>query len=280
MPGGQPPDPLTPEVVPLDALSLARNLVSWAYILFTCGVVGPPVVLSMILLYPFGLANRWGDFTVWWWLAGLRWLWRVEVVVDGLEHVGEGQTYVVAANHRSHLDAVACILGLRPKLRFGFIVKRMLALIPIWGWFIWLNGYVPVDRGKATRRDQLGPAVRYLKRSRSVLVFPEGTRAPGHRFLPFKKGISVLAIRASVPILPVVVSGTLGLLPKWSLFVRPGRVRVEVLPPVSPEGYALDKRDALLAAVKASMVPRYRFGADAPPVGEEPTLLQAVAPRV
>lgn len=271
---------LQPEVVPLDAVSTARNLIGWVFILVTCVALGPPIVLSMALLFPLGLANRWGDFTVMWWISVLRWLWRVDFEVDGIEHIEPGQTYVIVTNHRSHLDAVACLLGLRPRLRFGFIMKRSLSLIPIWGWFIWLNGYVPIDRGRAGRKkDQLATGVQYLKRGRSVMMFPEGTRAPDHRFLPFKRGAVVLAVRAGVPLLPVVVSGTGRLWPKTSLFIRPGRVRVEICPPIPTTGRGLDERDVLLEEMKGAMVPRYRLLTDAPPVGEEPALLQAVAPR-
>lgn len=270
---------LAPEVVPLDAVSLARNLVGWVFILATCIFLGPPVVLIMALLYPFGLAHRWGDFTVLWWLAVLRWLWRVELIVDGLEHIERGRTYVICCNHRSHLDAVSCLLGFKDHLRFGFLMKRSLSLIPMWGWFIWMNGYVPIDRGRSRKsRDQLATGVKYLRRGRSVMVFPEGTRAPGHAFLPFKKGAVILAVRAQVSLLPVVVSGTAALWPKGSLFVRPGKVRVEVRPPVETEGKTLDDRDALLGAVREAIVSRYRLAPDAPPLEEERALFEALAP--
>jgi 1-acyl-sn-glycerol-3-phosphate acyltransferase len=143
-----------------------------------------------------------------------------------------------------------------------------------------MNGYVPIDRGSSSRKkDQLKTGVKYLKRGRSVMMYPEGTRSPDHRFRSFKKGTFVLAIRAGVPVLPVVVSGSGRLWPKPSLLIRPGKVRVEVLPPVSTDGLRVEDRDRLLATVRDAMVPRYRTSADAAPLGEQPALLQALAPR-
>ncbi|MFZ9887780.1 MAG: lysophospholipid acyltransferase family protein [Myxococcota bacterium] len=264
----------------LSPATRARNLFGWLFMLLTCVFLGPPIVLVQALLLPFGNAHRWGDFNVLWWVSTLRWLWRVEVTGDGLQHISPGSTYVIACNHRSHLDPVATIVALRRHLRFGFIVKRSLTLIPIWGWFIWMNGYVPVDRGRTNRRnDPVRAGVRYLKRGRSVLIYPEGTRAPDHRFLPFKKGAFLLALKAGVPILPVVVSGTGDLLPKSRLFVRPGRVRVEVLPPIPTTGMSVEARDALLEQVRDGIVGRYRMGASEPPLEEQAPLRAALAPR-
>lgn len=258
----------------------ARNLLGWLFMLLTCVFIGPPIVIVQALLLPFGKAHRWGDFNVLWWVSTLGWLWRVEVTGEGLDHIASGGTYVIASNHRSHLDPVATIIALRRHLRFGFIVKRSLTLIPIWGWFILMNGYVPVDRGRTNRRnDPVRAGVRYLKRGRSVLIYPEGTRAPDHRFLPFKKGAFLLALRAGVPILPVVVSGTGDLLPKSRLFVRPGRVRVEVLPPVPTAGMSTDERDELLAQVRDGIVGRYRLQPSSPPLEEQAELCHQLAPR-
>lgn len=271
---------ITIEHAPMPFSGWLRTCVVWVFIAVTCSVLGGPVVLLQALLLPFGLANRWGDFTVFWWTSVLRWLWRVEIVVDGIENIVPGQTYVLACNHRSHLDPVSCLLGLKSRLRFGFVMKRSLSLIPIFGWFIWMNGYMPIDRGRSSRRkDQLGTAVKHLKRGRSVMMYPEGTRSPDHRFQSFKKGTFVLAIRAGVPVLPVVVSGSGSLWPKPSLWIRPGRVRVEVLPPVPTEGLSVEARDRVLAQVRDAMVPRYRTSADAPPLAEQPALLEALAPR-
>lgn len=273
-------DDVTIEVAPMPRFGWMRNIAAWSFSAISCLTLGAPVVALQALLLPLGLANRWGDFTVLWWTGFVRWLWNVEIVVDGVENITPGQTYVLASNHRSHLDPVACLLGLKDHLRFGFIMKRSLSLIPIFGWFIWMNGYVPIDRGRSSRKkDQLKTGVKYLKRGRSVMMYPEGTRSPDHRFRSFKKGTFVLAIRAGVPVLPVVISGAASLWPKPSLSIRPGKVRVEVLPPVSTDGIGIEDRDVILERVRDAMVRRYRTSPDAPPLEERPALLEALRPK-
>lgn len=271
---------LEPGVAPMPLSGWVRNLIGWLFILVTCVALGPPVVLIQAALLPFGLANRWGDFTVMWWTKVLRWLWRVEFEADGLEHVEPGQTYVLCCNHRSHLDPVSCLHVLDGRLRFGFIMKRSLSLIPIWGWFIWMNGYIPIDRGSGKRgKDQLKTGVEYLQRGRSVMMYPEGTRSPTHHFRAFKRGAVVLAIRAGVPLLPVVVSGAARLWPKNSLFIRPGRVRVEVLPPIPTAGLELSERERVLSEVKELITSRYRPRWDAPPLEQTPALREELMPK-
>lgn len=267
---------LSPSIKPLRGAHVLINWCGWLFMLASCLLLGPPYVLIMIVLFPFGLANRFGDAIVQWWVSTLRRLWRVEIVVEGLEHVAPEQTYVVVSNHRSHLDAVACIVALKPRLRFGFVVKRSLSLIPIWGWFIWLNGYIPVDRERRGRRDQLASGVKYLQRGRSVLVFPEGTRAPDHRFRNFKKGAAVLAIRSGRPVLPITVSGTASLLPKNSLYVRDGVVRVQIHPAIETSGFDLQARDELVANMRDVIVSSYRLEPHGPMVGTDHELLQAL----
>ena len=41
-----------------------------------------------------------------------------------------------------------------------------------------------------------------------MMIFPEGTRSPDGRLLPFKKGPFYLAIETGVPVVPMTVLGT------------------------------------------------------------------------
>jgi len=254
----------TIRAAPMPFSGWVRNYLVWLWILVTCAILGAPVVGLQAVLFPFGRANLWGDFTTWCF------------VVDGVENIKPGQTYVLCSNHRSHMDPLSVLHSLKRRLRFGFIMKRSLSLIPIFGWFIWMNGYIPIDRGGKKRgRDQLATGVKYLKKGRSVMMYPEGTRSPNHQFGQFKKGAVVLAIRAGVPILPIVVSGTATVWPKPSLFIRPGRTRVEVLPPIETAGLTTADCGRVLAEIKESIVARYRPEWDAPPLEETPALRKA-----
>ncbi len=65
-------------------------------------------------------------------------------------------------------------------------------------------------------------------------MFPEGTRSRGRGLLPFKTGAFHAAIGAQVPIIPIVCSSTDHIkFNRWNN----GHVIIEMLPPVSTEGY-------------------------------------------
>ena len=66
----------------------------------------------------------------------------------------------------------------------------------------------------------------------SILIFPEAERTSGE-MLPFKDGAAYVAIKAGVPIVPIVIHNASDVLPKGAFFVRPAPVQVDVLPPVS-----------------------------------------------
>ena len=85
----------------------------------------------------------------------------------------------------------------------------------------------------------------------NIMVFPEGTRSPDGKLLPFKKGAFFLAADTGAPIVPVIISGTTGMMPKGSLKIVPGVAEVRFLPVVEPTDYA--SREELMVAVRGEM---------------------------
>eukprot|EP00252_Welwitschia_mirabilis_P005375 TRINITY_DN15871_c0_g2_i8.p1 TRINITY_DN15871_c0_g2~~TRINITY_DN15871_c0_g2_i8.p1 ORF type:complete len:144 (+),score=19.98 TRINITY_DN15871_c0_g2_i8:221-652(+) len=77
----------------------------------------------------------------------------------------------------------------------------------------------------------------------SLIIFPEGTRSPNGRLLPFKKGAVHLAIQSKRPIVPMVLTGTHLAWRKSSLHVRPAPLTVTYLPPIRTDDWTLDKVD-------------------------------------
>ncbi len=55
-----------------------------------------------------------------------------------------------------------------------------------------------------------------------MVIYPEGTRSPDGRLLPFKKGPFHLAMEAGVPVVPVTILGTAECWPKgsWAMTAR------------------------------------------------------------
>ena len=84
-----------------------------------------------------------------------------------------------------------------------------------------------------------------------MVDFPEGTRSPDGRLLPFKKGPFYMALETGAPIVPVTILGTREMMPKGKLAIRPG-VAIVVFHPAIAVDEATD-RDTLIEKVRAAI---------------------------
>jgi 1-acyl-sn-glycerol-3-phosphate acyltransferase len=166
---------------------------------------------------------------------------------------------VYMANHESQFDVPA--LALAMPADFRMVAKRELLYIPIFGWALWLAGFLFIDRADRERAFRtLDRAAARVRRGTSIVVFAEGTRSPDGRLLPFKKGGFVLALKAGVPIVPVSIRGGRAVLPKGSLRVRPGTIELRFGAPVETSRYTYDTRDDLIEAVRRRIAAGLKTG--------------------
>ena len=138
-----------------------------------------------------------------------------------------------------------------------------------------LSGTVFIDRGnRKSAMVAFDRAAEEMTRHRqSVLIFPEGTRsnAPGPTMGGFKKGAFHLAIRAGVPILPVVCANYHGVLSIKERRFRRGRIPVKVLEPIETKGLVSEDADALCERVRELML-RELVDLTESPLGQKATL--------
>jgi 1-acyl-sn-glycerol-3-phosphate acyltransferase len=87
-----------------------------------------------------------------------------------------------------------------------------------------------------------------LRSGISMMVFPEGTRSPDGRLLPFKKGPFFLAMETGVRVVPISILGTYEIMPKGSFAIRAGTATVIFHDPLDPA--AFPSREALMEAVR------------------------------
>lgn len=178
---------------------------------------------------------------------GLR-IAGVRVRTEGLGNIPPGPC-IFAANHVSYIDPLAFVPCI-PR-RVSVALKKELYRIPILGYGMLLARFVSVDR--ASREGALNSiktTVRYLKQGLSFAVYPEGTRSPDGRLLPFKKGAFVMAIQTGVPIVPVSIRGAQKLLRKGDWAIRPGEVLIRFGPAVNASQYSISRRGELLTRVR------------------------------
>jgi len=155
-------------------------------------------------------------------------LWRVRV--EGRERIPAGPS-VLVVNHQSLADVAACMGLHRP---FKFVSKASLFSLPLVGWAMSMLRYVRLERGRPhSTRAMIEDCRRWLRRGMAVLMFPEGTYAPGEALLHFKPGAFVLARDEHVPLVPVLLTGTRALVVGDGPWLAPRvDIRIRVLDPV------------------------------------------------
>ncbi|MGR4990726.1 1-acylglycerol-3-phosphate O-acyltransferase [Vibrio sp. WZ-1] len=158
--------------------------------------------------------------------------------------------HVYIANHQNNWDLFTVSSAVTPKV--VTVGKKSLAWMPLFGQLYWLTGNILIDRANRSKaKGTIDQVVDSIKNSDvSIWMFPEGTRSRGRGLLPFKTGAFHAAIGAQVPIIPIVCSSTDHIkLNRWNN----GHVIIEMLPPVSSEGYGKESVRELANSCREQM---------------------------
>ena len=243
------------------------STVFWAFLFVSSILLFPVAVLIWAATVLFDkrlvLLHRFTCF----WASLYSWfnpVWRVRV--EGREKIDPNTAYVMVANHQSLLDILVLF---RLFAHFKWVSKAELFRIPCVGWNMSLNRYIRLRRGDPSSIAQmLRDAEETLHEGSSLMIFPEGTRSADGRLKPFKHGAFTLALRAKVPILPIVLDGTANALPKRGLILR-GRhaIRVRILDEIPYAEFANESVESLTANVHAL----FQREVGEAPVAAEPT---------
>ncbi|MGZ3459597.1 MAG: lysophospholipid acyltransferase family protein, partial [Archangium sp.] len=133
------------------------------------------------------------------------WVLRTTEEVSGRENLPD-EPCLFICNHLSNADGFTLDRALRPRKVF------FLAGIKLQGTVMTRLGTEAVDtifiRPNSADIEPLKRAVETLKAGHSVLIFPEGGRSRTGALIQAKKGASLIARRAGVPVVPVALSGT------------------------------------------------------------------------
>jgi 1-acyl-sn-glycerol-3-phosphate acyltransferase len=141
-----------------------------------------------------------------------------------LERVPRRGALMLASTHQSLLDP--WIVGMCPDRHSSYLAKESLFRVPILSWLLRKYGCIPVPRERAVPKKAMEVSLKVLESGRSLVLFPEGTRAPDGRLQPLRRGISLLASRSKAHCVPVLVRGSRRCLPKGAWVPRPGTVDV------------------------------------------------------
>jgi len=162
----------------------------------------------------------------------LRCYHRLEII--GREHLPTEGSFIMVANHGSHLDTL-CLLAALPlrKLHrafpaaaqdYFFVNVPRLAIATV------VINALPFAR-QTHIRHSLDLCRQLLANPGNILIlFPEGTRTATGQISEFKPGIGLLAAGNTIPVVPCHLSGAFTAWPKGCSIPRPRHVQLRIGP--------------------------------------------------
>ena len=234
------------------------SLAFWAFIVVTSLLMFPIALLIFAVTAAFDPRRRALHQFTCFWASLYTWcnpLWRVHI--EHRDRIEPGTTYVMVANHLSLVDILVLF---RLFTNFAWVSKIENFRVPVIGWNMRLNRYIPLVRGDRDSAAVMMQQCRAtLRRGTSIMMFPEGTRSRDGALQRFRPGAFQLALQTGSPILPIVVSGTGSALPKRG-FVLQGRhdIGITVLQPIPPEQFGTDDPALLAERVRGLILAEQR----------------------
>jgi 1-acyl-sn-glycerol-3-phosphate acyltransferase len=180
--------------------------------------------------------------------------------ITGIEHLPLGRSFVIVANHASHLDTLClqAALPLRQLRRTHPVaaadyffhnagLARAAAATLIANALPFARGGAgagPVRESLAMCRELLGNRAA----GNILIIYPEGTRTTTGAVGPFKRGVGELVAGRGVPVVPCFIDGAFRAWPKGAWLPRPRRVRLSFGPPRTYAQFDRGKQSAQMIA--------------------------------
>lgn len=185
--------------------------------------------------------------------GSLRLYNRFEII--GAENLPDDESFVLVANHSSHLDTV-CLLAALPLRRLHRAFPAAAAdyffqSVPrIWVASVVMNA-LPFARRVHVRHSMTVCSELLANKGNILIIFPEGTRSLDGAIREFKSGIGALLAGRDVKVLPCYLDGAFHAWPKGHRLPRPTKLRLII---GSPRCYAAIPPEKMnVAAIAAEL---------------------------
>lgn len=154
---------------------------------------------------------------------------------DGINNIPKQGPFIIAANHSSFYDALLLHSIIIPKIN-----RKIHALVNSYYWkpfiarlFLIWGECIPVYVGeeknhKEKNKQAFEKALSYIKKGDLIEIFPEGKRSKNGKLQRAYTGISKLALKLKMPVLPCGIIDSNKVLPRGAIFPRFARCEVKI----------------------------------------------------
>lgn len=219
---------------------VARILAFWALLVFASTMFLFIWFYLICYVLPEPQKTRWHRQISKLWMGLFLILSGCRFSITGKENFDDTTNAVIVCNHNSLID-IPVSFPFLPRAN-KTIAKKSFSKIPIFG-LIYTFGTVLVDRkDEKSRRKSIEDMKEVLATGLDMLIYPEGTRnRTSEPLKSFHSGAFKLAIDTNKPIIPVVLLNTKKILPaKPAMYFTPGKIQMDILPAIYPEGHTID----------------------------------------
>jgi 1-acyl-sn-glycerol-3-phosphate acyltransferase len=149
--------------------------------------------------------------------------------IEGKENIPYQEGAILASNHLSYLDPI--VLGILVPRRVNFMAKEELFENFLFRWVIVRLGAFPIKK-EGIDGTTYKKILKLLRKREVVVLFPEGTRSIDGTIGQLHTGIARIALKADVPLIPIIVWGTEKVLPRGKKLIRLARIRARAGKPL------------------------------------------------
>ena len=170
----------------------------------------------------------------------LRWICGTHIRATGLENLPKKPGYIIASKHESAMETTLFHTFIPDAF---YVLKRVLGWLPLMCFYFKKTHCILIDRkgGAVAMRNMLEGTKKTIQMSKTLIIFPEGTRVKPRTKTKYNPGVALLYEQCKVPVVPVALN-TGYFWPKNGLYRYGGTVTFAFLPPIEP---GLEKRQFL-----------------------------------
>lgn len=217
-----------------------RSLITFLGFLVIYLIITPIMLITTIILWGSWYRNvtiAWSNILIGWMRIGAG----IQYRVIGREHLEKLKTHphFIVSNHQSALETLIYTVILPPH---SFVLKKELLYIPFFGWGLAKAKPIAINRkdGKNALKQISKQAKERFAIGRSVIIFPEGTRAPFDQEIPFKKGGFIVTKQLEAPVLPIAINSGIAA-PKGRFLKEAGVVTIVIGEPIESKALSTNE---------------------------------------